>query len=286
MKNKKIILGAVAGLALALSSANAATTADVLFVVDESGSMSGEHAWIAGMVSTLDTALTGAGVTGNQYGLVGFGTSSHGPAGQDPHKHAVGGTDFGTAAQLSTAAGTLVASGGTEDGWEAIAYALNNYTFRANAALNVVLITDEDRDNTSGDTYASVLALLQSKNALLNAVINLTSFSPLGQNATDAYNADGSGGFTTGTPDASFGGDGTTVADYYDMALASGGAGWDLNKLRAGGNTATSFTAAFVDLKVGEIQQQEPSGAPDGGATMLLLGGGLCALTVLRRRVA
>ena len=40
--------------------------ADVIFVVDESGSMSGEHAWIKNMVTSLDSSLTAKGVDQNQ----------------------------------------------------------------------------------------------------------------------------------------------------------------------------------------------------------------------------
>jgi hypothetical protein len=176
----------LSGAALLLSSfipLQAATTADILFVVDESGSMSGEHAWIGNMVGALDTALIGAGVTGNQYGLVGFGgNSGHGIAG---HKHTVGGGDFGTAANLATAAGSLVTSGGTEDGYSGIDVALNDYTFRVGAAINVILITDENRDILSGstNTYASSLNLLQSKNALLNVFVNVDFSSDSNSNA-------------------------------------------------------------------------------------------------------
>lgn len=52
--------------------ANESPTADIVFIVDESGSMSGEQAWIDGMVTSLDTSLSAAGVTNNRYSLVGY----------------------------------------------------------------------------------------------------------------------------------------------------------------------------------------------------------------------
>jgi hypothetical protein len=58
------------------------------------------------------------------------------------------------------------------------------------------------------------------------------------------------------------------------LAHPTGGAVWDLNKLRAGGLLATSFSAAFVNIKVQEIitpQVPEP-------ATLLLFGVGLVGL--------
>jgi hypothetical protein len=278
-------------------SAKAVDTADVIFIVDESGSMAGEHAWIENMVTSLDAALGTAGVTGNRYGLVGFGTSSHGAGLQQPaHEHTVGGAALGTAADLSSAAASgLVASGGLEDGWQAIDFALNNYSFRGNAAVNFILITDEDRDITNplgvGLTYDGVLQGMTDANILLNAVVNGnfrddSNTRVLGHDSDgNSYAADGSGGFTTGTAGAAFGA-GTTIANYYDMALDTGGAAWDLNLLRAGGNTATSFTAAFVDVKVQEITTQPPtSGVPDAGATSILLLGAFATLAGLRRRI-
>lgn len=268
-------------------NSQAATTADVLFVVDESGSMSGEHAWIQSMVTALDTALMANGVTGNRYGLVGFGANTaHGIPG---HKHTVGGGDFGSAAQLATAATGLVLSGSQEDGWSGIDVALNGYTLRGNAAVNVILITDEDRDNAGNSlTYSSVLASLDSKNAYLNSVINGT-FDPgvvLGvDSAGVAYVADGGGGYTATAPGTGFfvSGSGTTKANYVDLAWDTGGAAWDLNILRNGGNGAISFTKAFVDIKTQEILQHP---TPEGGATLLLLGAGLCGIVSLRRGIA
>lgn len=274
--------GALLGMA---AVAQGAQTADVLFLVDESGSMAGEHAWLSGMVTDLDAGLVGAGVTGNQYALVGFGGTD--AAGQLPHAHTVGGGSWGTAAELSTATGSLVASGGIEDGWNAIDYALSTYSFRGNAALNIVLITDEDRDNQNAAlSYAGVLSQLQGHNAKLNVVVNASlSGGALGiyENGADSsYLADGSGGFTKTAGGSVVSDFGTTKEDYIDMALATDGAAWDLNKLRTGGLTATSFTAGFVDLKVQEIQQQQPV-VPEP-TTVALFGIGLLTLAGLARR--
>ncbi len=65
MKNTKFNttkLAVVISAALFSQSALSASTADIIFVVDESGSMSGEHSWLAGMVSSLDSNLNAAGV--------------------------------------------------------------------------------------------------------------------------------------------------------------------------------------------------------------------------------
>ena len=284
-KLRNVVFGGAALLLSVAAPLQAATTADILFVVDESGSMSGEHSWIGSMVAALDTALIGAGVTGNQYGLVGFGgNSSHGIPG---HGHSVGGGDFGTAAQLATAAGSLSLSGATEDGYSGIEYALNNYSFRSNAAANVILITDEDRDTLSGstNTYASILGLLQGKNALLNAVVNAGfTNGALGIDGTDSYFADGSGDYTTSPGGVGVSGSGSTLSDYVSLALDSSGAAWNLNLLRQGGLTAESFTAAFVDIKVGEIINQPPTGVVPIPAAAIMFAPALLGFLGLRRK--
>lgn len=281
-------------LAMGAASVQAAVVdaADVVVIVDESGSMGGEHAWLPGMIADLETGLLAAGVgTGadaNQYALVGFG--GHAP-GDVPHKHLVGGGDWGSSAQFGVAAGGLLTSGGFEDGWNGIDYFFDNYTARGgNIALNVILVTDEDRDNQNAAlSYANVLAQLTGAGALLNAVVNC-NFGPGGDvlgvdSSGDAYKADGSGGFTTVGGGSQTGGcAGTTKADYVDMAWASGGASWDLNKLRAGGLTAESFSSAFVDIKVKEITTP-PTGIPEP-ATGVLFGLGLASLLGLRRKLS
>lgn len=289
MKKYPLIAAALLAV-MSILSARAATTADVVFVVDESGSMSGEHAWLGSMVSSLDAQLGLAGVTANRYGLVGFGG---GGAGNSGRTILVGGSTFGTAAQFSTATGSLVLSGATEDGYAGINFGLTNYTFRPGAAVNFVLVTDEDRDNTNaGLTFNSILTGLNANGALLNAVVNgsfrtSTNAVSLGHDSAtpkNAYVADGSGGFSVTTAGSATSVAGTTINDYYNLALATGGAAWDLNQLRAGGNTAVSFTKAFVDIKVQEIIVQP--GVPDGGASWLMVLGAFAAMVSLRRRMA
>ena len=46
--------------------------ADVVFVVDESGSMNTEHEWLTNMVLELDSALQDRGITDNRYSLIGY----------------------------------------------------------------------------------------------------------------------------------------------------------------------------------------------------------------------
>jgi len=273
--------------ARAVTTPTVNTTSNVVFLVDESGSMGGEQTFLQSVVTDLDSALMAAGVTDRSYGVLGFG----GPNSGNPRT-------FGTAPVLQNAVETatnlasLITSGGTEDGYEAIAAALSAFNFDAGAAVNFILVTDEDRDDTSTDTYSSILSSLTNRNILLNAILNASFEDGLGATALgiddggDAYLADGSGGFTTSTGAVATGGFGTTVADYVDLALATGGAAWDLNQLRSGGSIAESFTQSFLSIKVQEITTQPPSGQiplPAGGWLLLTGLGGLAALRRKRR---
>jgi hypothetical protein len=299
---KTMLAGAAAIAATAFlqtGPAQAAGMADIVLVVDESQSMSGEHAWIPNMISSLDAALMGAGVTNNRFGMVGFveDTDAHGPGSAGPHKHTFnGGNDWGTSSNFNSGLDLLLTDNGRvfEDGYEAIQFAIDNYTFRSGAAVNFILITDEDRDDTTSGaiTKSSVLQAMIDLGAKLNAVVNNPFFDNLGASSGNRalgvahdgswYKADGSGGFTTGTGGQVGNGNGATETDYVNGFALDGdiaGAAWDLTQLRAGGLTAQSFTAAFIDVKVQEIVDQIPEASAFG-----LLGLGLAGLAAAGRR--
>lgn len=264
----KRMLGTIASaslLSVAISSANLAQAADVnlVFVVDESGSMSGEHAWLPGFTSQLEADLQTIVGLSSSYGLIGYGNSA-----VAPRSFSVGSGEFGNASEFSTATQGLVTSGSQEDGYAGIQYALDNLTFDPGARVAVVLVTDEDRDiydNTLD--YNSILTALQNKGATLTGILDqsmstTSNTQAVGTNGTDSYIADGSGGFSTATgvtfpPSPSYD---TTTADYSNLAIATQGCVADLNLLRAGGTDAQSFSAAFLNCLSNVIQAQQGSG--------------------------
>jgi len=264
-------MASICSAGLATVSQNAAANqapvaADVIVVIDESGSMSGEQRWIGEMIPLLDENLQQYGIgsesQANLYGLVGYGNRS-----VVPRTLEVEGEKLGSVEGFQAASNRLITSGGTEDGWRAIDYALNQFPRRNGAALNIILATDEDRDNTNSNiTYVSVLSLLNENRALLNAVVNARIRCGDGRSALGVdslgtgYVKDGNGGFTRCEGAHAISGSGRTVDHYVDLAMENGGAAWDLSFLRSGGKNAESFTKALLDIKVEEILSQRPTG--------------------------
>jgi len=252
--------------------------ADVVVVMDESASMAFAQQFSIGMVADLDAALVAAGVgdgtTGiNQFGLVGFGGSSFDtPPHELGHSHPVGpgGALFGTSAQYGVAAQTLVENGATEDGWEALQFTLDNYTFRPEAAKFVILVTNEDRDLLDPTvTYSSVLAGLTAADVALQGIVTADLRDGVGNQALaidadgNAFLADGSGGYTINPGGNVSYASGTTEADYIDMVFATGGLVGDIWQIQAGGPTATSFSNALVSSIVAQAGGINPAEAGD-----------------------
>jgi RHS repeat-associated protein len=237
-----------------------ARTVDLITVVDRSGSMSTEHEWIPSLIPTieLNLRLNGVGAAGDdRYGLVDFDNF--------PRSIPVDGNPFGDFNALARAAMNLRPDGptGNEDGYQAIHFALANYTFREQAARNVILITDEGRYPVDPSlTSASMLAELRQHHVLLNAVLNVElrcadNRPALGVAASgEGFVADGQGGYSICASARVHTGYGNTGGTYAPLALQSGGAVWDLNQLRAGGHLAESLGRALIDVKVREIAGQ------------------------------
>ena len=168
-----VLAGTMAGLMA--STALAQTSADFGFIVDESGSMSGEQDFIPQLVSTLDGSLNTRGITNNRYGMVGYGAS-------DPRPRLV--TQMGSAADVARDSAGLQVSGGFEDGYEAIDFSQGTFNFRGGVGRQYLIITDEDRDIASDPpNAASILNDLRSSNTGLNGIVNINLVNPT--NPTD-----------------------------------------------------------------------------------------------------
>jgi hypothetical protein len=241
------------------TSTRVSGVADVFIVVDESGSMSGEHTWISDLVPALESGLASVGVgqeQSNLYGLVGYERSPRFFSFESNYMH--------PSENFDSLANQLSLHGGTEDGYRAMFEMLDTYPIRTGSSKNLILVTDEDRDTTVTIDYESMKVKLVSNKVILNAVVNSNfscgdGTSALGMSSGGlGYVADGQGGYYLCTDVYAHGASGQTIDDYVELALDTGGAAWDLNFLRSGGIRAQSFSKALVDIKVKEIIEQLP----------------------------
>lgn len=249
------MLGRFLEIQATLRSFSALQSADIVFVVDESGSMADEQAWIGPMVMQLNTRLEEYGYQNNRYGLVGFADTPRSLPSSSSRFLSV--TEFVNGAKsLSTG------RSGNEDGYRGLAYALNQYEFRVDATPLVVLVTDEDRtvtDNTVNfenitNQFIDTDVRLYS---ILNAIMTVPSGGQvLGVDSTGlAFKVDTSGSYTIAdggtflrSEIVSGGSDAGIKSNYIDLTWGLGSTVWDLNNLRQGGIQSSAFTAAFVDL--------------------------------------
>eukprot|EP00117_Sycon_ciliatum_P002421 scpid7190/ scgid3720/ Fibrillin-1 len=252
----------------------------VVFVVDESGSMVGEHQWLKTMAVTLEQNLVERDVRGNQYALVGFASPNPRPESALGRIVPVGrqGQHCGSAAQLRQSLEGLHIDGRREDGYSAMATALNQLSCMQErktrsaselvVACQIILITDEDRDAETDWTYDRVLNDLAREDCILNVVVQgrFRGRDKIGRYFR-ALGLDRRGRAVVATPDLTdFAflpngefvkdtGFGTTKPDYIVMANETGGGAWDLSMLRTE-QYRESFTKGFIASKVEEIQLQ------------------------------
>lgn len=164
MIRNKLIAGLAAAIAFGGTAlpTSAAIIADIMWVVDTSGSMGDDINEVKARIGEFESAMTTAGIDA-RYGLVRFGGAASLIQ------------DITTFSDFNRAGGpfiTLTANGGgTEDGSEAIQVALGA-TFRTDTVRNIILVTDEDDDGTANRaTLASDLAAT-SANELINIIGN------------------------------------------------------------------------------------------------------------------
>jgi hypothetical protein len=133
---------------------------DVVFKIDESGSMTDDIAAIKANVVTIFNALP----AGSHVGVVGYGTPSHGGGtGQIPHIHTPVTNDPGA---FQGAVNGLTATGGLEQGYRAV-YESATDTVSVGGSLGFtgdpycnILITDENPDQ-GGNTRDEAITAMQ-----------------------------------------------------------------------------------------------------------------------------
>ncbi|NJL31518.1 MAG: hypothetical protein HC898_07755 [Phycisphaerales bacterium] len=262
--------GTAASVTLPVSVANYIPGADIVFMVDESGSMETEHAWLNTAIYELEDALNALGIIDNRYALIGFGGSQ---TQNDSWSVPVGNGNgyWGSPSEMDIAFGLLDitgSEGGQEDGYDAISHALTQYMYRQGVPVNFILVSDEDRDSFNDNLSKSfITSQLSDKNITLNTVVNAYFGVDTGVTGeivgVDAdrtgFVADGFGSYYT-VEDSFYTGHGAnegweyTYSDYIDLAWGLGGAAWNINYISSVGLIAESFTKAFVDIKAKEVE--------------------------------
>jgi len=236
--------------------------ADIIFIVDESGSMLGEHKWLRQLVFELENSLRLAEVGTspshpNMYALVGFARD------EDSARGGVVIQDLGTPQQLVSALEQLTLTGIFEDGYSGIDVALHNISTRPGTAKQIILITDEHRSVLNFRlSRESITRQLQHDGFKLNVVVNQIFEAEdkriMGIDSTGMgylYNSSDSKLHTqvVNGHANTIKGFKSTNEDYVKPALQLGGGAWDLNLLRVDQNVTTAFTNAFVNVKIEEI---------------------------------
>jgi hypothetical protein len=177
-------------------------------------------------------------------------------------------------------------TGGFEDGWHGIKTAIETVPSSIEGVdlvttcnkihKNVILVTDEDRDNYDRNLSTEIKNLIQITGYVLNAVVNIRidgdnrnmgmKIDASRTNST-IFRYDNAGvvagkDYTTTIRSGLFtnyvSGYGSTHADYSELIVGTTGAIWNINALRRA-NLASSFADVFVDVKVEEISRQELS---------------------------
>jgi uncharacterized protein with beta-barrel porin domain len=267
MKFKQSMLALAIGAATSAPMlAQAASTLDLAVVIDESGSMAGEHNYIGSYVGNLDNLLNDQGVSLNQYGLVGFGGGSNTSVAANEAGREVGSALYrhfflsrspdevwGGAGDFNQETKTLVVNGALEDGYRAIDYTFRNFNFRETAGSAIMLISDEDRDSDSVNLPGGISQIdkahieqqLKSNSTVVHAVVQQSFIDPEGKSrtviavagddpATGYSYVEDTRGVITKVEGYQFKNNSfnTTQTDYAELALASGGTVMDINTLR------------------------------------------------------
>lgn len=229
--------------------------ADVVVLMDDSGSMFGAQQFSKQLIADLEAAFVAAGVGDGREGVNNYGLVSFGDANDFAREVPLGpnGELFGNPAQYANGIDTLQQSGANEDGYEAIHFALDTYQLRPQAAKFYILVTDEHRETILDPTlnYGNTLTRMRSAGVVLEGILDAQMEDGQGTQALaldaagTAYLGDGLGGFTTSPggrfipPFFQFN---TTIQDYGDLSHDTQGIVGDIRTISAGGVDTTSFS--------------------------------------------
>jgi len=252
----------------------------VSVVMDESGSMAGEQAFmkdtsVPGIITSLkdDRGFDHVFLCG-----YGYGGYDEGYGGQEGDVRFYGCLEGNEVSVMP-----FTASGAFEDSFEAMTWTMTNFpgvvqgynlhSECSSIAKNMVLVTDEDSDHSAQNdhTIQTTIAEATDKEWVINIICDCNMRDSSNNRIIGASSIDNdtstkmykqSGTTATYMEEIEVGalapivysGQGDSATDYPPVTTATGGALWDVEMLRDGGNVALAFTAAFISVKVHEIE--------------------------------
>ena len=225
---------------------NTTQAANIILLVDESGSMTMQHSWIPEMIVQLDNALMNVGIgvnPRNRFGVIGFGDDCTIEATFDQAFLTNESITYVPADRIVELTQRLQTGGKYEDGYRAIASAFKQYTFGDHTNL-FILISDEDRDVISNITRDEIKSMLTANEVILNVVVS-EEFTG-GEARAFGIDAEGTAYVYDPSSDVLFryvdnfgvpvkdSAHGSTNVDYTQLALQVEGGSWDIGLLSQG----------------------------------------------------
>lgn len=234
---------------------------EMVIAVDTSDSMAKEWLWLEALIPNMEANLissgVGVGATKNRYGAVGFV--------KDVFPQLVDDQQMGNAYDLVSHLNLETDREITEDGWNAIDYVIDNYPFQSTSSKTILLVTDEERDDTNEEiTFTSLRDKLLENEIVLNVVVNAgfecgDGREALGMNSRGfGFVADGHGGYTicenVRVVEPRF----TTETDYINLAKATKGTAWNVQILRQNDISSLSISKAIAEIQTNLIVENLP----------------------------
>ena len=225
---------------------NTTQAANIILLVDESGSMAMQHSWIPDMIQQLDNGLVNEGIgvnPRNRFGVIGFGDDCTTENTFDQAFLTNESVTYVPADRIVELTQRLQTRGKYEDGYRAIASAFKQYTFGDRMNL-FILISDEDRDAISNITRDEIESMLADNKIILNVVVS-EEFTG-GEARALGINAEGTAYIYDPSSDVLFrnvdnfgapvkdSAHGSTSIDYTQLALQLKGGSWDIDLLSQG----------------------------------------------------
>lgn len=142
---------------------------DIVWIVDYSGSMGTYMSRVAQNASSFVNSLNANNID-FRLAVVAYEASAY--------KRTYSGKEWTTSASEFASMVQIPTSGGTENGINAILFALNNYSFRSGALKYFVILTDEDADDAGSYSISNVINTLKTNNVVFSCIYNPNDARP------------------------------------------------------------------------------------------------------------